>query len=83
MISVDEVIMALLRVNTEVPGCAGRCGACSGAATSAANSLGVFGGKDGGASASLYGAVNHLGRAQGALEQLRGEISVAVSRLSR
>lgn len=83
MISVDQVKQELYRIRAQIPACSARCGQCSAGASSAAQSLGVFGSEARAAAACLSGAVNSLIHAQAALEQLDSGIRLALSELSK
>lgn len=83
MISVEQVIQELRRVQGEIPSCTARCRQCRSSAEIAANRLGVFGGEAGSASSCLAGASTRLIQAQIALEQLDSSISSAILELSK
>lgn len=83
MISVEQVIQELRRIQGEIPSCVVQCRQCYSCAEIAADSLGVFGGDARSASACLAGAASSLSYAQAALEQLDSSIDSAISELSK
>lgn len=83
MISVEQVIQELRRIQGEIPSCAARCGQYRGNAEIAEDNLDVFEGEAGVASSCLIGAARSLIQAQIALEELNSRISTAILDLSK
>lgn len=82
MISVEQVIQELRRVDAGASKCAEQCRDSCAGVESAIRDLGAFDGKAQGAAAGLVSAADHLTRARRALEQLRVSIPKVISQLS-